>query len=51
MAPMTIRLLGARRPPIPRAVEGMICGRMSVPADATAEFFKKVLLFELVVII
>jgi hypothetical protein len=31
-------------------VEGIICGRMRVPAVATAEFFKKVLLFDLVVI-
>jgi hypothetical protein len=48
---MTIRLLGASLPPIPKAVDGMIWGRISVPADATAEFLKKVLLFELVVII
>jgi hypothetical protein len=29
----------------------MICGRINVPTDATAEFFKKDLLFELVVMI
>ena len=51
MAPITSRLLGESLPPIPKAVEGMICGRMRVPTDATAEFFRKVLLFELLVII
>jgi hypothetical protein len=48
---MTSRLLGASRPPIPNAVEGMICGSTMAPTDATADFFKKDLLVELVVII
>jgi hypothetical protein len=51
MAPITNRLPGANLPPIPNAVEGMICGRTIAPTDATAEFFRKVLLFDLVVII
>src|SRR5659263_693965 len=47
IAPITILSLGGSLPPMPKAVEGMICGRINAPVATVADLFRKSLLVDL----